>query len=98
MIFFKLSSWELGLLFFAVILGGCVSQTSVETKQVTDPTQDGTVVCTFRRRVLVPKRNYLEARGGDHPGADVRTPSWSTARRSGTCRARGAATAARRPR
>jgi acyl dehydratase len=31
-------------------------------------TQDGTVVCTFRRRVLMPKRSYLGARGGDQPG------------------------------
>jgi hypothetical protein len=31
-------------------------------------TQDRTVVCTFRRRVLVPKRSYLGARGGDQPG------------------------------
>jgi acyl dehydratase len=30
--------------------------------------QDGTLVCTFRRRVLVPKQNYLDARGGDQPG------------------------------
>jgi acyl dehydratase len=34
-------------------------------------TQAGTVVCTFRRKVLVPKRNYLEARGGDQPGRPV---------------------------
>ena len=26
--------------------------------------QDGTVVCLFRRKVMVPKNNYLEARGG----------------------------------
>jgi hypothetical protein len=25
-------------------------------------------VCTFRRRVLVPKQTYLDARGGDQPG------------------------------
>jgi acyl dehydratase len=30
--------------------------------------QDGTVVCRFRRKVLVPKRSYLDARGGDQPG------------------------------
>jgi acyl dehydratase len=30
--------------------------------------QDGVIVCTFRRRVLVPTRAYLDARGGDHPG------------------------------
>src|SRR5205085_1194020 len=31
-------------------------------------TQEGTVVCVFRRKVLVPKRTYLDARGGDQPG------------------------------
>ncbi len=30
--------------------------------------QHGTVVCIFRRTVLVPKISYLEARGGDQPG------------------------------
>ncbi len=30
--------------------------------------QDGTLVCVFTRAVMVPKRNYLESRGGDHPG------------------------------
>lgn len=30
--------------------------------------QDGTLVCTFRRKVMVPKANYLEARGGEQPG------------------------------
>ncbi|MGH3478466.1 MAG: MaoC family dehydratase [Nocardioidaceae bacterium] len=33
--------------------------------------QDGTLVCTFRRRVLVPKRSYLDARGGDQPGRPI---------------------------
>ena len=30
--------------------------------------QDGTIVCTFRRKVMVPKRSYLDARGGEQPG------------------------------
>ena len=30
--------------------------------------QDGTLVCVFRRSVLVPKQTYLDARGGDQPG------------------------------
>ena len=30
--------------------------------------QDGTLVCVFRRRVMVPKRSYLDERGGDQPG------------------------------
>jgi acyl dehydratase len=29
--------------------------------------QDGTVVCIFRRKVMVPKRSYGAARGGDQP-------------------------------
>ena len=31
-------------------------------------TQDGVVVCIFRRKVMVPKQSYLDARGGDQPG------------------------------
>ncbi len=34
-------------------------------------TQEGTVVCTFRRTVLVPRRRYLDVRGGDQPGRPV---------------------------
>ncbi|MGY6756407.1 MaoC family dehydratase [Klenkia terrae] len=30
--------------------------------------QDGTVVCIFRRKVMVPKRSYGDARGGEQPG------------------------------
>ena len=33
--------------------------------------QDGTVVCLFRRKVMVPKNNYLDARGGEQPGRPV---------------------------
>jgi acyl dehydratase len=33
--------------------------------------QDGVVVCTFRRTVMVPKDNYLLARGGDQPARPV---------------------------
>ena len=36
--------------------------------ETTGCNQDGTVVCVFRRRVMVPKRSYLDARGGDQPG------------------------------
>jgi len=36
--------------------------------------QDGTVVCIFRRKVMVPKENYLEARGGEQPGRPVPVP------------------------
>ncbi len=30
--------------------------------------QDGVVVCTFRRKVLVPKRSYAATSGGEQPG------------------------------
>jgi acyl dehydratase len=30
--------------------------------------QDGTVVCEFRRKVMVPKASYGQDRGGDQPG------------------------------
>ncbi|MBJ8347138.1 MaoC family dehydratase [Antrihabitans sp. YC2-6] len=33
--------------------------------------QDGEIVCIFRRKVLVPKRNYGNVRGGDQPGRPV---------------------------
>jgi acyl dehydratase len=33
--------------------------------------QDGTVVCLFRRKVMVPKQGYLDARGGEQPGRPV---------------------------
>src|SRR5919106_4120193 len=38
---------------------------SVETRGYK---QDGTVVCIFRRKVMVPKRSYGESRGGEQPG------------------------------
>jgi len=36
--------------------------------------QDGTVVCIFRRKVMVPKRSYGDARGGDQPGRPSHSP------------------------
>jgi acyl dehydratase len=30
--------------------------------------QDGTVVCVFRRKVMVPTQTYVKERGGDQPG------------------------------
>jgi acyl dehydratase len=30
--------------------------------------QDGTIVCIFRRKVMVPTREYIDARGGEQPG------------------------------
>ncbi|MEU4807094.1 MaoC family dehydratase [Actinosynnema sp. NPDC023587] len=38
---------------------------SVETRGYK---QDGTVVCVFRRKVMVPKRSYSDSRGGEQPG------------------------------
>jgi hypothetical protein len=47
----------------------------VETKGYN---QDGTLVCVFRRKVMVPKQSYLDARGGEQPGrpalAEAPTP------------------------
>lgn len=37
--------------------------------------QDGTLVCTFRRSVLVPKQSYLDARGGEQPGRPEPAPA-----------------------
>jgi hypothetical protein len=31
-------------------------------------------VCIFRRKVMVPKESYLEARGGEQPGRPVPQP------------------------
>jgi acyl dehydratase len=36
--------------------------------------QDGKVVCIFRRKVMVPKNNYLELRGGEQPARPVPQP------------------------
>jgi acyl dehydratase len=33
--------------------------------------QDGVTVCIYRRKVMVPKRSYGEARGGEQPGRPV---------------------------
>ncbi|MFC4004285.1 hypothetical protein ACFS2C_19950 [Prauserella oleivorans] len=33
--------------------------------------QGGTIVCTFRRKVMVPKVSYGENRGGEQPGRPV---------------------------
>jgi len=36
--------------------------------------QDGTVVCIFRRKVMVPTREYIDARGGEQPGRPEPAP------------------------
>jgi acyl dehydratase len=36
--------------------------------------QDGTIVCIFRRKVMVPTQEYLDARGGDQPGRPTPVP------------------------
>ncbi|WP_322753905.1 MaoC family dehydratase [Frankia sp. Cas3] len=33
--------------------------------------QEGTLVCIYRRKVMVPKRSYGDARGGEQPGRPV---------------------------
>ena len=38
-------------------------------------TQEATVVCVFRRTVLVPSQVYLDARGGDQPGRPTPRPA-----------------------
>ena len=30
--------------------------------------QDGTLVCVFRRKVMVPTETYIKERGGEQPG------------------------------
>jgi acyl dehydratase len=37
--------------------------------------QDGIIVCTFRRKVMVPKRSYAEKVGGDQPGRPTPRPA-----------------------
>jgi acyl dehydratase len=39
--------------------------------------QDGTVVCVFRRKVMVPTDAYLKERGGDQPGRPEPDPQSS---------------------
>ena len=36
--------------------------------------QDGTIVCIFRRKVMVPTKNYIDARGGEQPGRPEPVP------------------------
>jgi acyl dehydratase len=40
----------------------------VVTVETRGHNQDGRLVCVFRRKVMVPTREYVEARGGDQPG------------------------------
>jgi len=35
--------------------------------------QDGTVVCVYRRKVMVPKRSYGDSRGGEQPAVPSRS-------------------------
>jgi acyl dehydratase len=37
----------------------------VETKGYN---QDGVLICTFRRKVMIPKRSYAASNGGEFPG------------------------------
>jgi acyl dehydratase len=41
--------------------------------------QDSTIVCIFRRKVMVPTREYIDSRGGEQPGRPVpRRPESAT--------------------
>jgi acyl dehydratase len=42
--------------------------------------QDGTVVCIFRRKVMVPTKEYIDARGGEQPGRPEPTPRYRGSR------------------
>jgi acyl dehydratase len=44
----------------------------VETK---GHNQDGTLVCVFQRKVMVPTQSYLDARGGEQPGRPTPRPA-----------------------
>ena len=61
--------------------------------------QDGTVVCIFRRKVMVPKQSYLDARGGEQPGRPTPVPdkNWPAARGHPGLGRVGAWTGARTP-
>ena len=49
-------------------------QPIIEGGRIYVGTLDGKVVCIFRRKVMVPKRSYGEARGGEQPGRPEPTP------------------------
>ena len=51
--------------------------------------QDGTLVCVFRRKVMVPTETYVKERGGDQPARPEPDPAQLTAQgaRHGTPRA-----------
>jgi acyl dehydratase len=53
------------------VSGKAIANLEIESLRHVAPTfhgEDGTVVCIFRRKVMVPKRSYGEARGGEQPG------------------------------
>ena len=45
--------------------------------------QDGTIVCIFRRKVMVPTQEYIDARGGEQPGRPEPIPRRSGQRDAG---------------
>ena len=62
------------------ISGKAIANLEIESLRHVAPTfhgetigynQDGKVVCIFRRKVMVPRDSYLEARGGEQPGRPV---------------------------
>ena len=44
--------------------------------------QDGTLVCVFRRKVMVPTETYIKERGGEQPGRPGRPPEPLTTSRN----------------
>ena len=52
--------------------GGDRGMVEVETRGYK---QDGTVVCVFRRKVMVPNETYVKQRGGDQPGRPEPAPA-----------------------
>jgi acyl dehydratase len=42
--------------------------------ETTGYNQDGTIVCIFRRKVMVPTKEYIDARGGEQPGRPEPAP------------------------
>jgi hypothetical protein len=46
--------------------------------------QDGTLVCVFRRKVMVPTASYVAERGGEQPGRPEPAPAAGTGRSAAT--------------
>ena len=49
-------------------LSGSKPDRGVVTVETRGHNQNGTLICVFRRRVMVPTAEYVQARGGEQPG------------------------------